>query len=23
MIYAYSAETKEIVAWVWGKRNIK
>ncbi|WP_392419900.1 IS1 family transposase [Capnocytophaga canis] len=23
LIYAYSAETKEIVAWVWGKRNIK
>lgn len=23
LIYAYSTETKEIVAWVWGKRNIK
>ncbi|MDO4783321.1 MAG: IS1 family transposase, partial [Capnocytophaga felis] len=23
LIYAYSAETKEIVAWQWGKRNKK
>ncbi|SDE59958.1 insertion element IS1 protein InsB, partial [Riemerella columbipharyngis] len=23
LIYAYSFETKEIEAWVWGKRNIK
>ena len=23
LIYVYSRETKEVVAWVWGKRNIK